>query len=164
MNILYLHGLLSKLNPKKRTVLEKYGEVFAPDIDYSRDQTPYIEILEPFESTEFNVVIGSSMGGLNAYIISNLIGRPALLFNPPLSKHPWSTMSPEPKFTHGLASKRIVLGAKDEVVNPQETLNCIAKRFCNDEIVIKIEPQLAHRIPLDVFETEVEDFFSKLCY
>ena len=87
MNILYLHGLMSKLSPEKRKVLEKYGSVFAPDIDYKSKHIQPIEILKQFPDTEFNVVIGSSMGGLNGYIISENIGRPALLFNPPLIKH-----------------------------------------------------------------------------
>lgn len=62
------------------------------------------------------------MGALNSYIISNWIGRPALLFNPPLFKNPWSTMNPKEKSTRGDASKQIVLGARDEVVNQKNTL------------------------------------------
>ena len=164
MNILYLHGLQSKLSPGKRKLLEKYGNVYAPDIDYSKDDFQYIEILQQFPKTEFNVILGSSMGALNSYIISNWIGRPALLFNPPLSKHPWSVMYPEEKFTKGLSSKHIVLGSRDKVVNPQETLNYIANQLSEDELTIKIHPHLGHQIPLDIFEREIKEFFSNLCY
>jgi len=164
MNILYLHGLKSKLSSEKRKVLEKYGKVFAPDIDYSKDHVQYTEILRKFPNIEFNVIIGSSMGALNSYIISNWIGRPALLFNPPFSKHPWSVMHSKEKFTRGNASKQLVLGARDEVVNPQETLKYIGGRLHNDEMVSKIHPQLGHRIPLDVFEAEVKEFFDKICH
>ena len=87
MNILYLHGLMSKLSPEKRKVLEQYGEVFAPDINYPKKHIQPAEILKQYPDTEFNVIIGSSMGALNAYIISENIGRPALLFNPPLKKY-----------------------------------------------------------------------------
>ncbi|WP_373059388.1 YqiA/YcfP family alpha/beta fold hydrolase [Zunongwangia sp. H14] len=163
MNILYLHGLKSKLSSAKRKVLEQYGNVYAPDIDYSRDHIQYGEVLQQFPKTEFNVIIGSSMGALNAYIISNWIGRPALLFNPPLSKHPWSTMFPKEKFSRGDASKQLLLGARDEVVNPQETLSYIGNHLYNHELVIKIDPQLGHRIPVDVFKAEVKDFFDKIC-
>lgn len=164
MNILYLHGLKSKLSSEKRKILEQYGKVFAPNIDYSKDHIQYTETLQQFPKIEFNVIIGSSMGALNSYIISNWIGRPALLFNPPLSKHPWSIMHPKVKFIRGIALKQMVLGARDEVVNPQETLNYIGSRLGGDEVVIKIHPQLGHRIPLDVFEAEVKEFFSKICY
>ena len=34
MTILYLHGLESKLSPEKRELLETYGSVLAPDMDY----------------------------------------------------------------------------------------------------------------------------------
>jgi len=164
MNILYLHGLKSKLSTQKRNVLEKYGEVYAPDIDYSKDYDQYNKILQQFPKIEFNVIIGSSMGALNAYIISDWIGRPALLFNPPLSKYPWSTMYPKEKFIRGNASKQILLGAKDKIVNPQETLNYIGQHLFEHEVLIKIDPQLGHRIPVSLFEEQVETFFSNICY
>lgn len=162
MNILYLHGLKSKLSNQKKKVLEKYGEVYAPDIDYSNDQFQYNNILQQYSKNEFNVIIGSSMGALNAYIISNWIGRPALLFNPPLSKHPWSTMHSKERFIRGIASKQLWLGGRDEIVNPQETLNYIGKFLGEHELLIKINPHLGHRIPLSVFEEQVEIFFSNI--
>ena len=164
MNILYLHGLKSKLSTEKRQILELYGKVYAPDIDYSKDHLPYVEILQRFPRTEFNVLIGSSMGALNSYIISYWIGRPALLFNPPLSKYPWSIMYPKEKFLKGEASKQVVLGVRDEVVDPRETLHYIANNLTEDVEVIKMHRDLGHRIPLDVFEAEVKDFFDKICH
>jgi len=164
MNILYLHGLKSKLGPKKREVLEKYGTVFAPDIDYSGENIQVQRILQQYPTTEFNVIIGSSMGGLNGYIISNWIGRPALLFNPPLSKYLWSLMLPKEKFIKADASKQLLLGARDEIVVPQETLTYLGKHLPEYETEIKIEPHLGHRIPLEIFKEQVASFFSKLCY
>ena len=164
MNILYLHGLMSKLSTEKRKVLEKYGDVYDPDIDYSKDYIQYNIILQQFPDTEFNVIIGSSMGALNSYIISNWIGRPALLFNPPLSKHPWSVMYPTEKCLKGDSSKQVVLGVKDQVVNPSETLNYIAGQLTGNVQVINLHPNLSHRIPINIFETEVKEFFSKFCY
>jgi len=87
MNILYLHGLIGKLKDEKRDILEKYGKVYAPDIDYSLKHVQPELILESLKGTEINVIIGSSMGALNSYIISDSIGRPSLLFNPPLAKY-----------------------------------------------------------------------------
>ncbi len=164
MDILYLHGLKSKLSQEKRKVLEKYGKVFAPDINYSKKHVQPQQILQDYPDTEFNVIIGSSMGALNAYIISNWIGRPALLFNPPLGKYDDFKFSFSPCFEKGLASKQVVLGGKDEVVDPRKTLAFLSDHMQEHELEIKVDPNLGHRIPLDLFEEQVSYFFSKLCY
>ena len=41
MTILYLHGLESKLNPEKKSILERFGIVIAPDMDYFNDQNVF---------------------------------------------------------------------------------------------------------------------------
>jgi uncharacterized protein len=164
MNILYLHGLKSKLSEEKRFVLEKYGNVFAPDIDYSELYAQPQQILRIYPDIELNVVIGSSMGALNGCIISNQIGRPALLFNPPLGKYAVTECSLEPRFTPGLSLKQLLLGGKDDVVDPKETLTFLSDHLQEHELEIKIDPNLGHRIPLDLFEEQVSYFFSKLCY
>ncbi len=164
MNILYLHGLKSKLKEEKRRILEKYGNVFAPDIDYSREHIQPVQILQNYPDIEFNVIIGSSMGALNAYIISDWIGRPALLFNPPLSKHPENINLPKEKFIKIFSSKQILLGGKDEVVDPKDTLSFLSNHLQENELELKIHPGLGHRIRLDLFEEQVSHFFSKLCY
>ncbi len=162
MNILYLHGLKSKLNQKKREILEQYGDVYAPIINYEFQHIQPKQIIRHFEDTEFNVVIGSSMGGLNAFIISEQIGRPALLFNPPLIKY--MPLNFQNIYTKGLAPKTIILGRKDKIVDPKETLVFLGKYSREAELIIKIDPHLEHRIPVELFKTEVEEFFSKLCY
>ena len=102
------------------------------------------------------------MGALNAYIISENIGRPALLFNPPLKKY--QNINFKARYTKGLATKQIVLGGIDEVVDPSETLAFLGKHLNKDELEIKIDPRLGHRIPVDLFIDQVKTFFSKLCY
>lgn len=164
MNILYLHGLKSKLSDVKRRVLEKHGIVIAPEIDYSKEHIQPLKILQNYPDTEFNVIIGSSMGALNGYIISNWIGRPALLFNPPLVKYPWSLMLPQEKFIKIDSPKQLLLGGQDDVVDPQETLTFLGKHLQENELELKIYPGLGHRIPLEIFEEQVTHFFSKLCY
>jgi homoserine acetyltransferase len=161
MNILYLHGLKSKLKPDKKEILENFGNVYAPDIDYSKDHIQVKAILQNYPDTEFNVVIGSSMGALNAYIISENIGRPALLFNPPLSKY--KRIAFEAKILKVTSFKQFLLGGIDDVVNPAETLNFLGQHLNEAELDIKIDPTLGHRIPTPIFEEQVELFFSKLC-
>ena len=164
MNILYLHGLRSKLSDVKCKVLEKYGTVSAPEIDYSKEHIQSLKILQNYPDTEFNVIVGSSMGALNGFIISNWIGRPALLFNPPLMKYPWSLMLPKEKFIKSDSPKQLLLGGQDDVVDPQETLTFLGKHLREHHLEIKIDPYLGHRIPLELFEEQVSYFFSKLCY
>jgi hypothetical protein len=161
MNILYLHGLHSKLSDKKREVLKQYGQVFAPDIDYSDKHFQPDFILKEFPNTEFNVVMGSSMGALNAYAISEIIGRAALLFNPPLVKY--SEIEFSHKFTRGLSPKQILLGGSDDVVNAAETLNFLGQNLQKSELNIKVLPQLGHRIPIDIFTDQVKKFFKDIC-
>jgi hypothetical protein len=162
MNILYLHGLESKLSNPKRKILEEYGSVFAPDIDYNIRHIQPKLILGKFPDTEFNVIIGSSMGALNGYIISENIGRPALFFNPPLIKYQKVNLSA--RFTKGLASKQILLGGSEEVVDPSETMEFLGRHLKESELEIFTDPQLAHRIPVEIFREQVKTFFSKLCY
>lgn len=101
------------------------------------------------------------MGALNAYILSENIGRPALLFNPPLSKYRMVTF--KPYFTKGIASKQILLGGNDDVVNPKETLTFLANHLKESEFEIITDPQLGHRIPIDLFKNQVTAFFAKIC-
>ncbi len=56
------------------------------------------------------------MGALNTYIISENIGRPALLFNPPLSKYKKIVF--EAKKLKINSFKQFLLGGNDDVVNP----------------------------------------------
>ena len=163
MHILYLHGLDSKLNPEKRQFLEEYGSVHAPDIDYSLAYLQPERILEGCPDTEINVVMGSSMGALNAFAISGLIGRPALLFNPPLHRYQPSGEDYLPKYPKTDTFKQFLLGGKDQVVDPKETLAFLAGRLQEDELYININPRLGHRIPLDVFDEEISSFFSRFC-
>ena len=162
MNILYLHGLKSKLSPEKRKVIEQYGEVFAPDINYKHQHIQPVDILKKYKDIEFNVVIGSSMGALNAYIVSENIGKPALIFNPPLSRYQPTKF--KSFYLKGLAYKQILLGGNDDVVDPSETMTFLGKHLKTSELNIKIDPLLGHRIPVSVFEEQLETFFSKLCY
>ncbi|MCR9226265.1 MAG: hypothetical protein NXH90_02425 [Flavobacteriaceae bacterium] len=162
MNILYLHGLKSVLSAEKRQILKGFGKVYAPDINYKKLHIQPVEILKQFPNTEFNVIIGSSKGGLNAFIMSESLRRPALVFNPPLQKH--ISIDFQNHYTKCLAPKTIILGRKDDIVDPNETLKFLSTYSKEAEINIKLVPHLGHRIPLELFKEEVGHFFSKLCY
>lgn len=166
MNILYLHGLMGRLNEEKRKILEKYGKVFAPDIDYHNDSNSIENLVRRYydQKEEINVVIGSSMGGFAGWHVSKALQRPALLFNPALAQRSVEQNIPVYEDS-SLNFKQLVLGVSDDVVDPSGTMHFLAKELPGAaDIKIHLHQHLAHRIPVDVFEEEVEGFFGELCY
>lgn len=161
MNILYLHGLDSSLNAEKRLILEKFGTVLGPEIDYRKDENSIESLLNTFRNKDINVVIGSSMGGFAGYYIAQALQRPALLFNPALAKR--SVPQAVPNYPNGVTTlKHIVLGANDDVIDPKSTLNFLANSLGSDNYTIKVRQGLGHRIPEEIFEEEIKAFFKKL--
>ncbi|WP_179376435.1 YqiA/YcfP family alpha/beta fold hydrolase [Winogradskyella wichelsiae] len=162
MNILYIHGLNGSLSLEKKIVLEHYGDVFAPSIDYENAPNSILEIIEHYPKITFNVVIGSSMGGFASYYISNHFQCPTLLFNPALEKR--SVVQNIPEITHKISpNKHIVIGTEDNVVNPKDTLQFIANIVdLQPNFKIHLRNHLAHRIPLDIFKEEVNTFFNNI--
>ncbi|NGX85332.1 YqiA/YcfP family alpha/beta fold hydrolase [Aequorivita sp. KMM 9714] len=161
MNILYLHGLDSSLNVEKRAILEKYGTVYSPQIDYRNDESSIESLINLYKDKDIDSVIGSSMGGFAAYYIADKFQRPALLFNPALAYR--SVHQNIPDIKNPLSNlKHLVLGAKDEVVDPKSTLEFLSNSIGIDNYNIKIRQDLQHRIPEEIFEVEVKAFFKKL--
>ncbi|HSN47663.1 MAG TPA: YqiA/YcfP family alpha/beta fold hydrolase [Flavobacterium sp.] len=166
MNILYLHGLESRLSDEKRALLENYGIVIAPDLDYTSNLYMIQNLYDEFHQQNINAIIGSSMGGFAGFHLANALGVCALLYNPAL---PYRN-SVVQNIPSGLPKKhspllRIVLGGQDEVVKAKDNLAFLSQnagelRDCTIEIV----NGLAHQIPIDVFEEQTEAFFERLCY
>ncbi|MHA6281095.1 YqiA/YcfP family alpha/beta fold hydrolase [Salinimicrobium sp. CAU 1759] len=161
MNILYLHGLDSKLSPEKREVLEHYGKVLSPDLNYYEDPNAIETILGMYPNGEVDVVIGSSMGGFAGYYVSNALNKPALLFNPALVKR--SVPQNIPKLENFNSLKQIVLGQIDDVVSPADTLSFLPQDFnAVTDLHLHLVPENGHNIPVPLFEAEVQSFFGKL--
>lgn len=162
MNILYLHGLNGSLSHEKREILEQYGKVFSPEINYNANPDSIKDLSEWFNSYDITVVIGSSMGGFAGYYVSNIYKCPALLFNPALAER--SIYQSIPQIKSKISSfKQIVLGTQDEVVNPKLTLSFIAETLSHHpEYKVNIHHNLAHRIPLNIFKEEVTLFFERM--
>lgn len=164
MNILYLHGLDSKLNPEKRKILEKYGNVFAPDVDYYNNKNAVGAVLKQYSKVDINTVVGSSMGGFAGYHIADALDRPALLFNPALKYRSVEQIVPalgEPNQNF----KQIVIGQRDEVVNPADTLSFLAENLNKlTDYHINLRHEMQHRVELSCFEEELEIFFKKICF
>ncbi|MCM4172611.1 hypothetical protein DHD32_14055 [Arenibacter sp. TNZ] len=160
MTILYLHGLNGSLSEEKRKILQSYGTVESPSIDYELDDNSIENLRRKYQDKDLDVVMGSSMGGFVGYYLSIAFQRPALLFNPALVSRSVFQNVPDYSNPH-ISFKRLVLGAQDDVVDPSGTLQFVAKKItCNTDYHIALRQDLAHRIPLNIFEEEVRAFFK----
>ena len=162
MNILYIHGLNSSLSEEKQLVLEPYGLVQAPAIDYENNPDSIMWLHNHYKDAQIDVIIGSSMGGFAGYHLSKLFKVPALLFNPALAERSVFQNIPDTPETNG-SRISIVLGAKDDIVDPKHTLKFLGNLLAqSQDYNILIRHDLEHRIPLGVFEEEVSLFFKRL--
>jgi len=161
MNILYLHGLDGRLTAEKRSILEEYGTVHAPQIDYREEQNSIENLLRNFKDKNITTVIGSSMGGFAGYYVANGLQVPALLFNPALAYR--SVHQEIPKITKLKSNfKCLVLGANDDLIKPKDTLEFIGNSIGKDNYHLNIRQDLAHRIPVPIFQEEIKSFFETL--
>lgn len=160
MNILYLHGLKGNLTQEKRKVLEAYGHVYAPTIFYENDKNIITNLKNEFNQHSINFVIGSSLGGFAGFHLANIFQKSALLFNPALALQSVQQVVPDYE-SNKRNLKHVVLGAKDDVVNPSETLTFLSNHLkTNTAFKINYRLDLAHRIPVEIFQEEVELFFK----
>ncbi len=162
MNILYLHGLGSSLKPEKREILEKYGKVYGPDINYEQRKDTIDWLYGSYKEKEIDVIIGSSMGGFTGYYLSRLLQTPALLFNPALAARKVKQEIPENAPPHQ-SLVQFILGAQDTTVNPEATLGFIAEHFPKtQDYQISIQKDLEHQIPIEVFKNATDKFFREV--
>lgn len=160
-NILYLHGLDSKLSPEKREILEIFGDITAPDIDYYNNKNTIDLIFNEFKDKKIDVIIGSSMGGFIGFYLSKLLNKSCLVFNPALPYRKVDQIVPviESDLNNFI---QIVIGNKDVIVNSKENINYILNNISSDNnISIQIINQLKHQIPIDIFKNEIDGFFLK---
>lgn len=160
MNILYLHGLESKLSDEKRKVLEPFGTVLAPDMDYYANPKIFQWLYESYKNEQIDCIIGSSMGGFMGYYLAMVFNCKSLLFNPVLSQRSVLQEIPEhlkPKYK---TSYQLVLGWDDTVVPAKDTITFIKQHgFSNINYKLELVPNLGHQIPVDIFKEKIECFF-----
>ena len=163
MTILYLHGLESKLSSQKRLVLERFGTVVAPDMDYHKNPNVFDLLLKLNEEHKFDVAIGSSMGGFMGYYFANTINCPALLFNPALPHRPVSQNIPAINPSNTSSLLHFALGGQDDIIKANDNLKWLSEnRLSITDMKISIHNQMRHQIPLDIFEIEATEFFRQL--
>ena len=107
--ILYLHGLESKQGGDKVSYLASNHYILAPYLNY---YSPDIEevLLQLFENEKPDLIIGSSMGGYTANLLSSRFNIPALLLNPALINPPLRFKTLESDCAVSKALHLVVLG------------------------------------------------------
>ena len=129
MNIIYIHGLDSDANSIKGSLLEEYCRQYDPDIKVLRpdlNKTPdqvFDQMLSLIDSVasknshdQNTVLVGSSLGGYFATLLSNHTGCPALLLNPSIQPH--QTLQ-RFKYSTETETETEDDGAKDESTNDE---------------------------------------------
>jgi len=147
MNIAFFHGLESlSITDKSEYLYRKFPNAYAPTIDY-HNPTAFDEVLKQVKDRKIDLLAGSSMGGWFAYCISTLTGIPTVLFNPAVQGR---SFEPAVKIGSKPAAHQIVLGKRDNIINPIKTIewfktNGIGTPKFNWE-------SNDHRTPLDIFQ------------
>jgi predicted esterase YcpF (UPF0227 family) len=164
MNLLYLHGLESKLSDEKRAILEKYTQVIAPDLDYKSNPNIIEYLYNTYQNQKIDIIIGSSMGGFAGYYLAKLFGVPCMLYNPALPyRNGTEQIVPSHLVLNQSDSMRIVLGGQDTVIKATDTLAFLSENVSDKtDYTIVLQRDLPHQIPIDVFEEKTKDFFELL--
>ena len=99
------------------------------------------------------------MGGFMGYHIAMHLGCPALLFNPALPIRSLNQNVPQNSIPKENQRFSIVLGSQDETVPAIANLKYFSENLLPTvQFQIKIRPDLAHQIPLEIFEEECSAF------
>jgi pimeloyl-ACP methyl ester carboxylesterase len=152
--LLYLHGLDGHLSPEKAAVLQAFGDVTAPQLDY-RAAGFYHDQLRLYLDKPYDGVVGSSMGGFIALRMARRQNIPALVFNPALVQR---TITPdlegEPSQQHPdyNAAVYAIFGQEDKVIPWAESHAALVESLQPGQLHVRKVAGLGHRIPVPVFE------------
>ena len=153
---IYFHGLESSQGGIKVQFLDQEVDFLeAPAMDYTKEDI-FEEWLDYVKNEEPDLLIGSSMGGYFAMALATHTGIPVLVFNPAIHSRSIEIKGLE-SGTEKLAGL-VVLGKKDEVINPGPTISML--QGTQNTLDISIEKEMGHRVPLDVFI----DMYNKIAY
>ncbi len=159
--ILYLHGLDSYPSQEKLDILKSFcDELVAPFIEYRRPDLQEF-LIETAKISNANVIIGSSMGGLSGYFLAKYVGCQTLLFNPALERAD-NYFFKLPEKINDNYHYHIILGALDDIINHQKSLEFLTKNEKENKYNYVILPNLAHRLDIETFKNEIKNFMEKI--
>jgi len=157
MNVLYLHGLESKPGGSKVKYLnDRFDMVYAPAMDYKSEEM-FQEMLDLCAVEEFDLIIGSSMGGYIAHrLATHFEDTEVMLFNPAIHSRSFDPYGVTIGW-HGHKG-HVVIGLEDDVIDSNTTYNMVASDSLYDGLSIIPVEKMGHRTPLDIFVDIVERF------
>lgn len=102
------------------------------------------------------------MGGFAGYYLANVLNVRCLLYNPALPYRGTTEQNVSSQLQMKNTSfMRIVLGAQDTVIKANDNLSFLAQHISDKiDYTLKIRTDLAHQIPVIVFEEETKTFFE----
>jgi hypothetical protein len=157
MRVAFFHGLESAPHSEKNVALDStFDFVYAPPMDYT-DAGLFDRVLKQVQNDEIDLLIGSSMGGYFAYCISTITGIPTLIFNPAVQGR---SMEPKVKYGNKRAIHTVVLGRKDDVIDPNKSIEWFDKNGIG-QFRYTWESN-AHRIPINVFTKWITNMKPKM--
>jgi hypothetical protein len=154
--ILYLHGLESKQGGTKVDFMSSNNLVHAPSLDYKNEET-YNSLLSIIQEIDFDLIVGSSMGGFMAMHLSTLVNVQTILFNPSLTPTKDKIYGGHHFYKNGdvISPNPIVaVGRYDKVINPFEL-----KEYFVNQLKIKhfFMLNIGHKVDLIHFK----DIYNK---
>ncbi len=143
MKTLYIHGLDSFPRSEKIDILKKVGlDPVALHLDYRQQLGVYQILKENAVQKKVDFIIGSSLGGLLAYLLSEDLGLPCLLFNPAMEvlrqKAVYYNQIPEIT-SFNCKDRYVVLGANDDTVDHEisrDSFKKMEKKGLNQKVVV----------------------------
>ena len=159
INTLYIHGLDSSPNNAKMIAIGEYGGVKGLHLNYRKQADAFQLLDKAIIENEITHIVGSSMGGYLGFYLAHKHQLPCLLFNPALTER--SVQLEVEKVDNECPERIIVLGIKDEIVNPNDTMRFLEKtEFIATKHELILNQTLEHQIPLDVFRKAVQYFLG----
>ena len=156
--MLYLHGLESNQGGKKVDYLSSKYIVHAPKLSY-KDPKCFDEIFRLIKENDFDLIIGSSMGGYLALEMGEVFGLPTILFNPALHSRLFEPVNNyKPKL--GSTVHNVILGGKDEIIDCNKT--CEYLNLNDIQYIKELIPNMTHRTPLNIFIDVVDKRINQL--
>jgi len=154
MNIAYLHGLESSIDPKDPKIIwlnNNFKTVYTPSINY-RDPSSFDKILRKIKAMNPQYIVGSSVGGYFAYLIGSKLGINTILFNPAVVDR---SFNPKVNAT-GLkgANHSVFLGKSDTTISGTRILKYFSKEgvgLFNTKYYTG-----GHRVPADIFINSIQ--------
>ena len=155
MKTLYIHGLDSYPKPEKLEILKKHKlDPVALHLNYRETLGIYETLKDAAIRKDVKFIVGSSVGGYLAFLLSNDLGIPCLLFNPAMDTKDHLFYSVMPEIKKSSCNYRfVVLGEKDKTVDPdfsRKTFIDLEKEGFENRVITC--EWLGHQIDLTTFE------------